>query len=282
MLRLPIVLLLLPLIASAALPESTLQEFTVPRETGAVRVSVRTPGRLADRPLLLLFFSTDRAASLPDGRYGGPGRLFLERGHRVASFDLPAHGERVDRHGSGIAGLAARLAAGRDPWPEFLADGRAVVDECLRLGLGEAGRIVVAGVSRGGYAALRLAAEDHRIAAVAAFSPVTDWRELAEFAATADRPETAAADLAHFADRLAGRRVYVAIGNRDTRVGTDACLRFAQAMVAEERRRATSRSALRLLVVDDSPGHTLAPRWREDGVRFLLGPDPADATGRLP
>ncbi len=267
---------------AAAPPEPARQEVAVARDGGTLRVGVRTPTRLAERPLLLLFFAADRAASLPDGRYGGPGRMFLDHGHRVASFDLPAHGERVDRRGSGIAGLAARVAAGEDPFAEFVADGRAVIDECLRRGWAEEGRIVVAGVSRGGYAALRLAAEDARVAAVAAFSPVTDWRVLAEFAPLAERPETAALDLARLAPRLAGRRVFVAIGNRDARVGTEACVRFVQALTEAEGRSGTEGSGLRFLVVDDSTGHALAARWREQGIAFLLDAPAPAATERMP
>jgi hypothetical protein len=250
------------------------EEFTVGSGLDSLVVRMMSPpaGHLSARPMLLLYFSTDRVASLPGGRHGEPGRIFLEAGHRVASFDLPAHGERVDGRGGGIAGLAARVAAGQDPFEEFVADGRAVIDECLRRGMAEAGRIAVAGVSRGGYCALRLAAADRRITAVAALAPVTDWREVSEFAALKDSPAVAALALEGFAEELAGRRVYLAIGNHDGRVGAAACTRLVLALLEVERRRGLDRSGLRFHLVDDSPRHALAAPWREAGVKFLLAP----------
>ena len=254
------------------------------REGAPLAVRVQSPplDRLAKRPMLLLFLSADRQSSMPDGRYGSPGRLFLEQGHRVVSFDLPAHGERVDKHGSSIAGLAALVAAGKKPFDVLVADGRAVIDECLRRGLAEKGGVVVAGVSRGGYCALRLAAADERISAVAALAPVTDWRAVTEFAAIKDRPETAALTLAHFAPQLAGRRVYVAIGNYDLRVGTDACTRFVLALLEAEQAQEVKKSSLRYLVMDDSPGHALAAKWRTEGISFLLQTPRALDGGQMP
>jgi esterase FrsA len=249
--------------------------------TFPVRLQAPAPENVAEHPLLLIFLSADRQSAMPDGRYGAPGRVFLERGHRVVSFDLPAHGERVDRHGADIAGLAAQVAAGEAPFDRMVEDGRAVIDECVRRGWAEKDRIVVAGVSRGGYCALRLAAEDPRVSAVAAFAPVTDWRILKEFAAQKAAPTVAALALSRFADRLAGRRVFLAIGNLDLRVGTDACTQFVLALNEAERRRGVTRSQLRYVIADDSVDHRLAAKWREAGMTFLLGEtvlaDPAPA-----
>src|SRR5688572_30166504 len=76
-------LALAPGVVAVAAEEAGKQHFTVPRGEGALTISVQSPApdRLAARPLLLLFFSADRASSLPDGRYGAPARVFLERGH---------------------------------------------------------------------------------------------------------------------------------------------------------------------------------------------------------
>lgn len=264
--------------------ESRMEEFTVLR--GGVplvlRVQSPPPERLAKRPWLLIFLSADRQSSMPDGRYGAPGRLALEQGHRVASFDLPAHGDRVGPQGGGIAGLAALVAAGGKPFDALVADGRAVIDECLRRGLAEEGRIVAAGVSRGGYSALLLTAEDERISAVAAFAPATDWRRITEFASIKDQPATAALALENVAPKLAGRRVYVAIGNHDDRVGTDTCTRFVLRLLEIETQHGLKKSGVRYLVVDDSPGHALAAKWRTEGIAFLFQSTAALAGGKMP
>jgi hypothetical protein len=248
----------------------------------AVEVQSPPPAQLAGRPLLLLNFSTDRKSSLHGGRYGEPARIFLEAGHRVASFDLPAHGERIDRHGSGIGGLCARVVAGEDPFAEFVADGQGVIDECIRRGLAMSGDIVVCGVSRAGYCAIRLAAGDMRVAAVAALAPVTDWARVREFEAAKDTPAVAALALGRFVESLVGRRVYVAIGNHDLRVGTDACTRFILTLGEAERRREITLSRVRYVMADDSPGHALAAKWRQEGAKFLLGASSGDAALPLP
>jgi hypothetical protein len=117
--------------------------------------------------------------------------------------------------------------------------------------------------------ALRLTADDERIAGVAGIAPVTDWRILKEFEEVRERDDVAALALKHRAASLAGRPVYLAIGSHDHRVGTHACVDLAHAILECEEPEAEGESQLNLHVVD-SPGHTLERPWRERGVRFLL------------
>jgi hypothetical protein len=159
--------------------------------------------------------------------------------------------------------------AGEDPFQQFVADGSAVIHACLQRGLGAPGRIVACGVSRAGYCALRLAAADRCIVGVAGLAPVIDWRALSEFTAVRHEPVVAALALEHWASELAGRGLYLAIGNRDARVGSHHTLRFVQQLYAAEQVLSLERSAWELHVVD-SPGHSLADKWRLAGARYLL------------
>lgn len=271
---LPFVLGLLLGMATAAVgrgEDFLTRDFLV--ERGAEKVAVRLfsppDDRLAPQPLLLLNFATDRQTSLTGASYATPVQAFLKAGHRVASFDLPAHGDRVDARGSGIDGMCARFLDGDDPFQQFVDDGRAVIDRLIERGEATANRIVVAGTSRAGYCSLRLAAADRRVAAVAAYAPVTDWRVLREFAAVRERESVAGLALEHFAQPLAGRPIYVAIGNHDLRVGTDSCTRFVLHLTQSEGNE-QGQSRLQFLIVDDSEGHSLDNRWRERGAQFLL------------
>ncbi len=234
-------------------------------------VQERAGGTVAE-PWLVLHFATSREESLAGGRNGAPAARVVELGHRVASFDLPAHGARVDARGSGIGGLRNLIFSDADPFARVIADGRAVIDECLRRGWAAPGRIAVCGVSRGGYFAARLAAADERVTAVALLAPVTDWRELREFAADRERPELAPLVLSRFAGPLARRRLYVAIGSADDRVGTDACTRFVLAVGEAARAQRVAGSNLRYHIDDESRGHALGMKWRLDGVVFLVAP----------
>ena len=228
------------------------------------------PEELSDRPALLLNFAADESATLNTEPYNITPRMFLDAGHRAASFDLPCHGDReVPGQPRGIAGFCAEWQRGVDVFAGFVDEGRAVLDALIERQLAEPGRIFVSGTSRGGYCALRLMATDERIGAAAAFVPVTDWRILNEFAEVKDAPEVAELTLTRFAGALAGRAVWAAIGNCDARVGTDACLRFAETVFSAEAEKGCSSSQFVLHVVLEKD-HQLSDYWRRRGGEYLL------------
>jgi dienelactone hydrolase len=246
-------------------------ESTITTPAGNVTYILHTPeaAQRAPQPALLLTFSSTRQASFHETPYDIPARLFAEAGHYVASFDLPNHGEQANAFGQGIAGMCAAFIGRKDPFVQFVAQGSAVIDACLAQGLGTSGGIFACGVSRAGYCALRLAASDRRIRGVAGLAPVTDWRPLTEFAAVRDQPEVAALALDHYANALAQRPVFLAIGNHDARVDTACCVRFALRLFELEREQAAGASAIQLYIVD-ALGHALADEWRAAGTKFLL------------
>ena len=221
------------------------------------------------RRALLLSFSTTRYMSLQTAPYDITAKAFTEAGHYVVSFDLPNHGDGIDEYGEGLVGLWRAHAAGADPFGRFLGQGRAVIDACLERGWGDPDRIFVCGVSRGGYCALRLMAADRRIQGVAALAPLVDWRSLAEFAAIADRPALARLSLEHWAHQLAGRALYLAVGNHDHRVDTAHCLRFALRLFELADFSQPNLSTTEIYI-NNSPGHTLNDEWANRGAQFLL------------
>lgn len=222
----------------------------------------------AENARLLLTFSSTRQASFHEEPYDIPARLFAEAGQAVVSFDLPNHGEQVNHFGEGIEGMCKAFCAGEDPFTQFVAQGRAVLDACLASGIGRGG-IVACGVSRAGYCALRLAAADPRIRAVAALAPVTDWRALREFAAVRDDAGVAALALDHWAQRLAGRAIFLAIGNHDLRVSSTACVQLVMHLLEIEESAGSDSSAVEFYVVPEV-GHSLSADWRRAGAEFLL------------
>ncbi|MSP13803.1 MAG: hypothetical protein EXR62_12715 [Chloroflexi bacterium] len=252
-------------------------EFTIdvqgdlPGRVGRLTCSLGIPDNntLASRPGLLLTFSSTRQNAMSEDPYDIATRIFSKAGHYVLSFDLPNHGERINAYGQGIAGFSAAIMAGEDPFQTFVADGKAALDACLAQGIDPGNRIFACGVSRAGYCAIRLAAADKRIRGVAGLAPVTDWRRLSEFSAIRDKPEVAALTLDHWAESLAGRAVFVGIGHKDDRVGTDACVGFALRLLEAERATGQTQGNLTLHVIE-SEGHSYGNEWREAGVRFLL------------
>ena len=246
------------------------REFSVEVQGQALTCLLAEPEELSDRPALLLNFAADRTATLKTEPYNITPRMFLAAGHRVASFNLPCHGDReVPGQPRGIAGFCAEWRRGVDVFTGFVDEGRAVIDALIERQLAEPGCIFVSGTSRGGYCALRLMAAEERIGAAAAFSPVTDWRVLKEFAEIRDTPEIADLALPRFAGSVAGRAVWMAIGNCDARVGTDACLRFAEAVLRVEAEEGCSSSRFALHVVPERE-HQLSEDWRWRGGQYLL------------
>lgn len=255
----------------ACVAQAAVQEFPVSVEGRTITVKVLSPPaeKLVADPALLLTFATERNQSLADRPYRLTADYFLSKGHRAASFDLPAHGDRVDRFGGQIAGFRNAFVAGVDPFAMFVKDGAAVIDECIKRGLVKPGRIAVAGTSRGGYMALRLLASDDRITAGAGYAPVTDWRELAEFAADKTRDDVRDLQLVNFVEGMAGKHVYVAIGKTDTRVSTQRCQAFVESLS-----KANADSGLPTTLVDfqltSDTGHSLSDSWYERGRKWLL------------
>jgi dienelactone hydrolase len=242
----------------------TITEFAV--EASGLTCALASPPAPAPDPALLLTFSGTRQMALGRHPYDLATKAFVDAGHSALSFDLPHHGDRVGPYGEGIAGMCAALVAGQDPFARFVADGKAAIDACRARGVG-AGGVFAYGISRGGYCALRLAAADPRIRGVAGIAPVTDWRVLKEFADVRDRPEVEALDLGHFAPLLARRPVFLIIGNRDARVGTHRCLRFAQRLFKSGAGSGESSSEVRVV---DAPGHGLPDEGYVAGAQFLL------------
>lgn len=235
----------------------------------AVRVLSPKPESLSDNPLLLLSFAADKETSLDCEPYNLTAKQFLESGHRVLSFDLPSHGSFIDENGEGIQGFRNAFIWGKNSFELFLKDALTVIDHCIVEGLAQSGRIVVSGTSRAGYLALRLLAADARVAAAAVYAPVTDWRDLTEFAAERERDDLAATRLSEFADGMVGRPIFIVIGNHDERVSTASCCQFYLDLVVANRGQGKDDSHLNFQI-QDVPGHASQPARYLAGADFLL------------
>ena len=219
--------------------------------------------------MLVISLAKDGESSLSEDPYATVPQILIEHGHRAASFDLPHHGQRTDQHGEELIGLRNAYLAGADPFKTCVQDARELVDHCIRRGLTRAGRILVAGTSRGGYMALRILAADERVAAAAVMAPVTDWGHLTEFSDAARSGKTEALRLIQDAEAMAGRHVYLAIGNNDDRVSTASCADFFDQLTAVNIKHKGLPASVILRITNDAGHHLPAARHRE-AARFLL------------
>jgi pimeloyl-ACP methyl ester carboxylesterase len=252
-------------------------EVTLGRRTIRPRLVSPKPELLARQPLLLLSLCGDRETALTIQPYCLGVQSALSHGHRALSFDLPNHGKRLDKYGEGIQGWRKAWVDGEDRFRQFVEEASAVIGWCIEQGRAEPGRVVVYGISRGGYLALRLLAADARISAAAAVAPVTDWRDVSEFSADKGREDLARLRLARYVEALAGKRIFMAIGNSDDRVSTLSCCRFFLDLQEANagRLRATSLVEFHCAGMSEA-GHTVDDFWRRLGAEFLM----RAATGR--
>lgn len=256
--------------AEMKVEDFTFTEFSVAPGGRKLDCLMCEPASLATQPAVLIHLATEREQLRGEGIYGLTCKAFLAAGNRVVGFELPNHGKRVGNwKKQEIAGFCEAFVAGQDPFKMVVEDGRAVVDEIIARGWASAGRIYIAGCSRGGYCALRIMAADRRIAAAAADAPVTDWRALTEFAGAKERPDVAALALTHYAADLADRPVWVGMGNCDNRVSTAYFLAFCHAIAVEQEKRGMEKSPFEAHVVE-APGHGFPEDGRKQGAEWLV------------
>ena len=176
---------------------------------------------------------------------------------------------------SSLAGWAARVKKGAEFFPAYVEGCRDVLDHLVAEGFTDSQRVVVQGVSRGGFCALQFAAAEPRIQAVIGIAPVTNPLALSEFAGVTAE-QAAAISLDRHLEILAGRAVWMSIGNTDDRVSTDDCIGFARRLVATTRRLQPELKIIPVhLHVAASLGHSAPDGAYSAAAEFLLKQVPA-------
>ena len=209
----------------------------------------------APAPAVFVFDSTIEA-TLGQAYYRQSANTLSARGCLAVSLDLPCHGgERRADEPEGLAGWRARAERGAPFMEEFAARARQVLDHLVEQRVADPGRIAACGTSRGGYSALQLAARERRVRCVAAFAPLTDPALISEFRGAESLAAVRELALARQAEALAGRGVWIVIGDRDARVGTDAAIALARRITAASLEKGLD-AAVELHVMPEPHGHT--------------------------
>jgi len=211
-------------------------------------------------PVLLLSIGGPSTHLLPPNDQ--PANYFWKRGHRVVSLSVPCVASSLGTFGE----LALK---GPDPTLAFIEEAQAVLKYCIDQQWARSGRVVVTGISRYAYMALRLMAADDQVNIGGGFAPVTDWRDLSELHEMKNRKEIADLRLSQFADKLAGKKVYLSIGNHDERVGTLSCCQLFLDLNAANLRKGFDRTLIDFFVTPDL-GHRSGDQWFERGMEILL------------
>jgi len=216
--------------------------------------------KLPEQPVPTLFIlgsSVEEVLNVPYFRQCG--NQLAKQGVLCVSVDLPGHGEDV-RTGEpgGLDSWRSRCEKGEDFVAPATDHFRAVLDELIELKYADPNRIAVCGTSRGGYMAVQFAAADERVRCVAAFAPVTALMALREFHTLPDRDLADRLSLNGVTEKLAGRAVWLIIGDRDERVSTDASIAFCRA-VTNASLKQNKPAQVDLHVIAEPRGHTTPP-----------------------
>ena len=227
-------------------------------------------GNESDRPSPTLFvLASSIEATLGDSYYRQSGNALSNLGYLCVTIDIPGHGSqhRSDEP-DGLAGWRYRTDRGEDFVAETNQRLKEVLDFLIREGYTDPAKVAVCGTSRGGFLALHFAAFDARVKCVAAFAPVTDLIVLREFFGAEDDQLVSSLSVSAQADRLAGHPVWIIIGDRDERVGTDNSIALARRITASALAQGLP-AAVELHVLPEPRGHTTPVGAPEQAARWI-------------
>jgi CubicO group peptidase (beta-lactamase class C family)/dienelactone hydrolase len=247
--------------------EAAAKPVEILKTTGGVRFGLMGTKPAAPAPTLLVFAS-DIATTLESDDYNKAGKLLAREGVLCVALDMPCHGQDArDGEPQGLDGWGARLRKDEDFLGTFAKNASAVLDHLIAEGYTDREKVSVCGTSRGGFVALHFAAAEPRVRCVAAFAPVTDLIALREFRELAEHAPTKALALAHQAAKLAGRPIWMCIGNNDERVDTDRAIAFTREVVKASV--AQKKPALIEIHVMTSAGHTIHPTAQNEAAAWI-------------
>jgi len=263
-----VVLFSLLLAAAAGAADATPAGIQLYETKTGVRYGIWSRPAKPSAPTLILIANSIEE-TLGSTHFRQAGNFLAPEGWLCVAIDLPAHGPDIQPgQRSGLAGWRERIDRGDTLVPAVTARLSQVLDELIASGLADPQRIAAAGTSRGGFIALHFAAADARVRAVAAYAPVTDLAALTEFKGTETNPLVVSLALRTRISALAGRALWITIGDRDLRVGTDLAIQFARQVTAASLEQGQP-ARVELHVLAEPRGHSLPVGTAENSAVWL-------------
>jgi dienelactone hydrolase len=231
-LALPFTSLLLPALAAPPDGKDETPSMKIHRTADGVRFGVFGEKKAQPAPTLFVFaLGLKEMQTAP--LYTEVGRHLAKHGFLYVALDPPCHGEDVKpNEPPQIRGWRDRIEKG-DPFiATFTSRGSSVLDQLVKEGYTEPDKVAACGISRGGFLAFHFAAAEPRVKAAAGFAPVTNLLAVTEFAGLEKNEDAQKLALVNIAPKLAGRSIWISIGNNDQRVSTDDAIAFSRKVVA--------------------------------------------------
>lgn len=192
----------------------------------------------------------------------------MEQDVRIFSMTLPGHENDLPKE-KAIEFWAKQIAKGRCPLTHFFDEAKTAYTE-LKKFIPE-GQCAFAGLSRGGFVALHLAAMIPEVKVITAFAPLIDLSCAQEFD-TMNSPLIDTLNLDQKLDKLVDKTIKIFIGNRDVRVGTEKSFQLITALanLAYEKRLRTSSFQMNLCDSIGQHGHGTSPETFHEGAMWTL------------
>lgn len=226
------------------------------------------PKRPAKPAPILFILSGDQEETLSSKYFRQAGQFLANEGVVCVSVDLPCHGQDARPDEKGLTGWRKRCDKGQDFVAEVTGRLCAVLDHLIKEGIADPERIAASGTSRGGFIATHFAMADARVKHVLAFAPLSNLAMLTEFKGAEDLPLVQKLSLEKNAPALAGKSLWLVIGDRDDRVSTESVVRFARAATQTTLGSKTPAS-VDLHVIAEPRGHTVPVGYAELGAAWL-------------
>lgn len=227
---------------------------------------------LEEGPLPTLFyFALSGKESLTLDPFNQPVVFLGKEKLRVFSFTLPAHGPSFENQQS-MQIWSKKLDENENFVLSFVDSSIQNINFLVEKGYIDESYLAAAGLSRGGFMAVHLAAKDERIKTILGFAPITQVDFLNDFKDLAKNPLAVKLSLKNILNELADKHLRFYIGNRDLRVGTSCCFDFINELTEVAFQHGHRSPPIELII---SPsigykGHGTPVSVFQDGAEWLL------------
>lgn len=183
---------------------------------------------------------------------------------RIFSLTIPGHGPDLDPT-KAISRWKELYDQGLDPLSPFFAKAAQTIEQLAAQNI--LSKVAVAGLSRGAFCALHIAARTPLIRTVLGFAPLTDLNYLQEFAGFTPRYLS----LEPLIPKLCDRTIRFYIGNRDTRTGSENCFHLVRDLANEAYEQRIRSSPIEMIVGPSigHKGHGTSPEVFKNGATWL-------------
>jgi dienelactone hydrolase len=219
----------------------------------------------------ILYLALSAEETLLTDPYNQPVTFCSKFPVRVFSVDIPFHGPGLDPK-KALEEWAHAFAQGEDVVTQFLIKLEETLSHLFTLDIVLDNNLAVMGLSRGGFLANHLAARIPNIKNIVSYAPLTLISKGKDFEFLSLCPILESLDLKHFIDPLCTKKQRIYIGNRDTRVNTDACYEWYRSLVEAAYNKQIRSPHIELIIKPSigHHGHGTAKTSFEEGASWIL------------